>query len=139
MADADVDGAHIRTLLLTFFHRQLPDLVKYGCIYIAQPPLFRADIGKERHYLKDEVTLRAFESEHEGSKIEVNRFKGLGEMDWEELGITTMNAATRSMLRISVEDAAIADGVFSRLMGDHVEHRKAFIQENAKDVRFIDA
>jgi DNA gyrase subunit B len=139
MADADVDGAHIRTLLLTFFHRQLPDLVKYGCIYIAQPPLFRADIGKERHYLKDEVTLRQFETEHGGSKVEVNRFKGLGEMDWEELGITTMSAATRSMLRISVEDAAIADGVFSRLMGDDVEHRKAFIQENAKDVRFIDA
>jgi DNA gyrase subunit B len=139
MADADVDGAHIRTLLLTFFHRQMPELVKYGCIYIAQPPLFRADIGKERHYLKDEVVLRNFEAEHEGSKIEVNRFKGLGEMDWEELGITTMSAATRSLLRISVQDAAIADGVFSRLMGDDVEHRKAFIQENAKDVRFIDA
>jgi DNA gyrase subunit B len=139
MADADVDGAHIRTLLLTFFHRQLADLVRYGCIYIAQPPLFRADIGKERTYLKDEVALRRFEAEHEGSKIEVNRFKGLGEMDWQELGETTMNAATRSLLRISVEDAAIADGVFARLMGDDVEHRKAFIQENAKDVRFIDA
>jgi DNA gyrase subunit B len=138
MADADVDGAHIRTLLLTFFHRQLTELVRYGCIYIAQPPLFRADIGKERHYLKDEVALRQFEVEHEGARIEVNRFKGLGEMDWEELGATTMNQATRSLLRVSVEDAAIADGVFARLMGDDVEHRKTFIQENAKDVRFID-
>jgi DNA gyrase subunit B len=70
--------------------------------------------------------------------VEVNRFKGLGEMDWDELGVTTMSPATRSMLRVSVEDAAIADGVFSRLMGDDVEHRKTFIQENAKDVRFID-
>jgi DNA gyrase subunit B len=138
MADADVDGAHIRTLLLTFFHRQLADLVRYGCIYIAQPPLFRADIGKERHYLKDEQALRNFEAAHEGSRIEVNRFKGLGEMDWQELGETTMNQATRSLLRISVEDSAIADGVFARLMGDDVEQRKAFIQENAKDVRFID-
>ena len=138
MADADVDGAHIRTLLLTFFHRQLADLVRYGCIYIAQPPLFRADIGKERHYLKDEQALRTFEAAHEGSRIEVNRFKGLGEMDWQELGETTMNQATRSLLRISVEDSAIADGVFARLMGDDVEQRKAFIQENAKDVRFID-
>jgi DNA gyrase subunit B len=138
MADADVDGAHIRTLLLTFFHRQLGDLVRYGCIYIAQPPLFRADIGKERHYLKDEQALRAFEAAHEGSRIEVNRFKGLGEMDWQELGETTMNQATRSLLRISSEDSAIADGVFARLMGDDVEQRKAFIQENAKDVRFID-
>ena len=138
MADADVDGAHIRTLLLTFFHRQLADLVRYGCIYIAQPPLFRADIGKERHYLKDEQALRAFEAAHESSRIEVNRFKGLGEMDWQELGETTMSQATRSLLRISVEDSAIADGVFARLMGDDVEQRKAFIQENAKDVRFID-
>jgi DNA gyrase subunit B len=138
MADADVDGAHIRTLLLTFFHRQLPELIKYGCIYIAQPPLYRGDIGKERHYLKDDAALRRFEAEHEGAKIEVNRFKGLGEMDWEELGATTMSPVTRSLLRVSVEDAAIADGVFSRLMGDDAEQRKTFIQENAKDVRFID-
>jgi len=139
MTDADVDGSHIRTLLMTFFYRQLPDLVKRGHVYIAQPPLFRADIGKERHYLKDEGALRAFESEHEGRKIEVNRFKGLGEMDWHELRETTMDPQTRNLLRVSVEDAAIADDMFSRLMGDDVDSRKTFIQENAKDVRFIDA
>jgi DNA gyrase subunit B len=139
MTDADVDGSHIRTLLMTFFYRQLPDLVKRGHVCIAQPPLFRADMGKERHYLKDEHALRAFEAAHEGRKIEVNRFKGLGEMDWQELRETTMDPATRSLLRVSVEEAAIADEIFSTLMGDDVDSRKSFIQQNAKDVRFIDA
>ncbi|HUV09409.1 MAG TPA: DNA topoisomerase (ATP-hydrolyzing) subunit B [Acidimicrobiia bacterium] len=139
MVDADVDGSHIRTLLLTFFYRQLAELVRHKCIYLAQPPLYRADLGKERHYLKDDAALRAFEAEHKGRKIEVNRFKGLGEMDWEELGGTTMNPETRTLLCVSADDAAIADEIFSTLMGDNVESRRNFIQENAKDVRFIDA
>ena len=139
MTDADVDGAHIRTLLLTLFYRQLADLVKRGFIYIAQPPLYRADLGRnDRTYLKDDAALRRFEAEHEGRKVEVNRFKGLGEMDWQELGETTMSPATRTLLQVSVEDAAIADEIFSTLMGDDVESRRGFIQENAKDVRFLD-
>src|SRR5207245_4559450 len=114
------------------------DLVKQGYVYIAQPPLFRADIGKERTYLKDEAALAAFEAEHEGRKIDVSRFKGLGEMDWQELGVTTMAPATRSLLQVSVEDAAIADEIFATLMGEDVEARRGFIQENARDVRFLD-
>jgi DNA gyrase subunit B len=138
LADADVDGAHIRTLLLTFFFRQLPDMLKNGYIYIAQPPLYRVDIGKEHYYLKDEAVLRDFDAAHEGRKYEVLRFKGLGEMDWEELKVTTMDRATRNLLQVSVEDAAIADDIFSKLMGDDAETRRHFIQENAKDVRFLD-
>jgi DNA gyrase subunit B len=139
LADADVDGAHIRTLLLTFFYRQLPEVVRSGFVYIAQPPLYGAKIGKdERQYLKDDAALLAFEASHEGRKLDISRFKGLGEMDWKELAVTTMDPATRTLLQVTVDEAAIADEIFSTLMGDDVEARRKFIQENAKDVRFLD-
>ncbi len=139
LADADVDGAHIRTLLLTFFYRQLPEVVRSGYVYIAQPPLYGAKLGKDdRTYLKDDAALAAFEAEHPDRKIEISRFKGLGEMDWQQLAETTMDPASRTLLQVSVEDAAIADEMFSTLMGDDVDRRRGFIQENAKDVRFLD-
>jgi DNA gyrase subunit B len=113
--------------------------VKQGFVYIAQPPLYGAKIGKdERAYLKDDAALDAFMAEHENRKVDVSRFKGLGEMDWHELGETTMDPATRTLLQVSVEDAAIADEIFSTLMGDDVDARRGFIQENAKDVRILD-
>jgi DNA gyrase subunit B len=138
LADADVDGSHIRTLLLTFFFRQMPQLFERGYIYVAQPPLYSAVLGKTKTYLKDEAALTAFMAENEGRKPEIARLKGLGEMDFEELWQTTMDPTRRTLLQVSVEQAAIADEVCSILMGDDVESRRGFIQQNAKDVRFLD-
>ena len=136
LADADVDGAHIRTLLLTLLFRHLRPLIEFGYVYIAQPPLYRVKVGSKVHYLKDEAELVAFQEEH--PKVKPTRFKGLGEMNAGELWDTTMNPETRTLLRVEMEDAARAEETFITLMGEDVASRKLFIQQNADDVRFLD-
>ena len=136
LADADVDGAHIRTLLMTLFFRHMRPLIELGYLYVAQPPLYRVKVGSKVHYLQDEAALNEFKKDH--PKVKPTRFKGLGEMNARELWDTTMNPETRTLLRVEMEDAALAEEVFETLMGDDVASRKAFIQQNADDVRFLD-
>ncbi len=138
LADADVDGSHIRTLLLTFFFRQMTPLVEEGYVYCAQPPLFSTTVGRDKVYLKDESARQRFLAERPNHKAEFNRLKGLGEMDHTELGPTTMAPGSRTLLRVEIEAAALADQACSVLMGDDVEQRKQFIVDNATEIRFLD-
>ncbi len=137
MADADVDGSHIRTLLLTFFFRFMRPLIEEGHVYIAQPPLYRITKGKEHKYAYSDLERDEILASIEG-KTEIQRYKGLGEMDSEQLWETTMNPETRTMLRVRLSDAEAADETFSILMGDKVEPRKEFIETNAKYVQNLD-
>ena len=137
MADADVDGSHIRTLMLTFFFRFMRPLIEEGHVYIAQPPLYRITKGKEHHYAYSDGERDKIMSEL-GGKYEIQRYKGLGEMDSDQLWETTLDPSTRIMLRVEMEDAAAADEVFTILMGDKVEPRREFIEKNAKYVQNLD-
>ncbi len=133
MSDADVDGSHIASLYLTFFFRHMPEILQGGHIYVAVPPLYKAVWGKEKKYLFDDKDREAFLKRPEGQKAIIQRFKGLGEMNAEELWETTMNPQTRHLKQINVNDAAKADEVFTMLMGEEVAPRKRFIQTHAKD------
>ncbi len=137
MTDADVDGAHIRTLLLTFFYRYMQPLVEAGYVYIAQPPLYLVKKGKEEHYLYNDIELSKLQ-EKIGRDANIQRYKGLGEMNPEQLWSTTMNPDTRTILRVNMEDVMAADEMFTVLMGDKVEPRREFIQAHAKEVRNLD-
>ena len=138
MTDADVDGAHIRTLLLTFFYRHMPQVIENGYLFIAQPPLFRVSTGKVTHYAASEAERDEIVKKLAVKNITVQRFKGLGEMNADQLWETTMNPETRTLLRAEVEDAAEADAVFTMLMGERVEPRKDFIKTEARKVQNLD-
>ena len=138
MADADVDGSHIRILLLTFFFRHMRPLIEQGHIYLAQPPLYKIYKGKQLRYaFSEEEKDRAVE-ELGGKGIESERYKGLGEMDAEQLWETTMDPERRTLLKVTIEDAIRCDEIFSVLMGDMVEPRREFITKNAKFVENLD-
>ena len=138
MTDADVDGSHIRSLLLTFFFRYMSELIDEGHLFIAQPPLYRLKAGKEGHWLYSDKEKEDLIKKLRNKKVDIQRYKGLGEMSPEQLWQTTMNPETRTLLRVDTEDAAAADQIFHMLMGDEVPPRKAFIQAHAKSVRNLD-
>jgi DNA gyrase subunit B len=138
MTDADVDGAHIRTLLLTFFYRHMPEVVDSGYLYIAQPPLYRVSTGKQTRYAQSETERERIIKEFNVKNLSVQRFKGLGEMNADQLWETTMNPETRTLLRVDSENAALADEIFTMLMGEKVGPRKDFIKTEARKVQNLD-
>ena len=138
MTDADVDGAHIRTLLLTFFFRHYPAIINSGYLYIAQPPLFRMQVGKEVQYAYNDGEREEFLAEKKGQSVYVQRYKGLGEMNPSQLWETTMDPKNRVMNQVTVNDAQKASEIFETLMGDEVGPRKKFIQTHAKAVKNLD-
>jgi DNA gyrase subunit B len=139
MTDADVDGAHIRILMLTFFYRYMKPLVENGYVYIAMPPLYKVTKSKKEYYVYNDFELEKLLQEiGREPKPEIQRYKGLGEMSAEQLWQTTMNPATRVMMQVSLSDTIAADELMTLLMGDQVEPRKEFIEENAKLVKDLD-
>ncbi|MBA3585733.1 MAG: DNA topoisomerase IV subunit B, partial [Gemmatimonadetes bacterium] len=138
MTDADVDGAHIRTLLLTLFYRHMPQIIEAGYLYIAQPPLYRVSTGKVTKYAQSEKDRDRLIKEFNVKNISVQRFKGLGEMNADQLWDTTMNPETRVLLRAEIEDAGEADSIFTKLMGEKVEPRRDFIKAEARKVQNLD-
>jgi DNA gyrase subunit B len=139
MTDADVDGAHIRCLILTFFYRYMREMIENGYVYIAQPPLYKLSVGKKVRYAYNDAQLQEMLAElPEGQNYGIQRYKGLGEMNPEQLWDTTMDPEKRTLLQVTLDDAVMAEEIFSQLMGDQVEPRKEFIQKYAKDVRFLD-
>lgn len=138
MSDADVDGSHIRTLLLTFFYRYMRPLIEAGYVYIAQPPLYRVQKGKKVQYVYSDQELERLLKNMNTNNVTIQRFKGLGEMNADQLWETTMDPENRTMLQVSLEDAVLADEIFTILMGEKVEPRREFIQTHAKEVRNLD-
>jgi len=138
LADADVDGAHIRTLLMTFFYRHMPQVIENGHLFIAQPPLYRISTGRVTRYAKDDADRERIVKEFKAKNLSIQRFKGLGEMNAEQLWETTMSPQTRTLLRADIEDAAEADSIFTKLMGEKVEPRRDFIKARARQVQNLD-
>ena len=138
LTDADVDGAHIKTLLLTFFFRHMPELIEAGFVYIAQPPLYSVKVGTKTQWVFNDAALDEAKVELNGKKLKIQRFKGLGEMNADQLWNTTMDPEARQLLQVFLEDQFHAEEVFSTLMGNDVDARRSFIQHNANDVRFLD-
>ena len=140
MTDADVDGSHIRTLVLTFLFRNMPQLIEAGYVYIAQPPLYKVTHNRRDHYVYNDAELReTLARSNANGNANISRFKGLGEMNPQQLWETTMDPSSRTFLQVAVDSAAVADELFTALMGDKVEPRKAFIEENAREVKNLDA